>query len=110
VELIRFVHAFHHCDVIGHIRPNCFLLRQKSKFAPRTPSWKPSNPKTAHVCHHCGISRHTRMNCIKFHPQKQVSNVSRESRVGIIVVTLWVLSWIRLSVLVGLTLYYRRAH
>ena len=62
VELIRFVHAFHHCDVIGHIRPNCFLLRQKSKFAPRTPSRKPSNPKTAHVCHHCGISRHTRMN------------------------------------------------
>ena len=52
----RFVHTFHHCDVIGHIRPNCSLLRLKSKFAPRTPSRKPSNPKTAHVCHHCGIS------------------------------------------------------
>ena len=30
-----FVPTCHLCDVVGHIRPNCFLLRQKPKFEPR---------------------------------------------------------------------------
>ena len=69
----EFVPTFHHCHIVGHIRPNCPKL-STSKVG--TPSGKSSSSKITHVCHHCGGSSHTRPNCFKLFPHKRVSNRS----------------------------------
>ena len=46
----------HLCGVVGHIRPNCFLLRQKPKSKSRFAVRYTDVPKFVHVCHFCGIS------------------------------------------------------
>ena len=63
----EFVPTCHHCQIVGHIRPN-FPKLSTSKVRP--PSWKSSSSKTTHVCHHCGASGHTRPNCFKLFPHK----------------------------------------
>ena len=72
----EFVPTCHHCHSVGHIRPNCPMLRSLSISKVRPPSRKPSSSKTTHVCHYYGDSGHTRPNCFKLFPHKRVSNQS----------------------------------
>ena len=51
-----FVPTCHLCGVVGHIRPNCFLLRQKPKSETRFAVRNTDVLKFVHVCHFCGIS------------------------------------------------------
>ena len=55
----------HLCGVDGHIRPNCSLLRQKSKSETRFVVRNTDVPKFVPVCHCCGVSGHIRPNCYK---------------------------------------------
>ena len=60
-----FVPTCHLCGVVGHIRPNCSLLRQKPKSETRFAVRNADVPKFVHVCHFCGVSSHIRLNCHK---------------------------------------------
>ena len=51
-----FVPTCYLCGVVGHIRPNCFLLRQKPKSETRFAVRNTDVLKFVHVCHFCGIS------------------------------------------------------
>ena len=53
------------CGVIGHIRPNYFLLRQNSISETRFAVRNTDVPKFVYVCHFCGVSGHIRSNCHK---------------------------------------------
>ena len=72
----EFVPTYHHCHIVGHIRPNCPKLRSLSTPKVRPLSRKHSSSKTTHVCHHCGVFGHTHPNCFKLFPCKRVSNRS----------------------------------
>ena len=60
-----FVPTCHLCGVVGHIRPNCSLLRQKPKSETRFAVRNTDVPKIVPVCHICGVSGHIRPNCHK---------------------------------------------
>ena len=60
-----FVPTCHLCGVVGHIRPNCSLLRQKLKSKNRFAVRNTDVPKFVLVCHFCGVSGHIRPNCHK---------------------------------------------
>lgn len=60
-----FVPTCHLCGVVGHIRPNCSLLRQKPKSETRFAVRNTDIPKFVPVCHFCGVSGHIRLNCHK---------------------------------------------
>ena len=60
-----FVPTCHLCGVVGHIRLNCFLLRQKPKYKTRFAVRNTDVPKFVPVCHFCGVSDHIRLNCHK---------------------------------------------
>ena len=60
-----FVPTCHLCDVVGHIRPNCSLLRQELKLVTGNPSKNTDVPKFVPVCHFCGVHGHIRPNCHK---------------------------------------------
>ena len=60
-----FVPTCHLCGVVGHIRPNCSLLRQKPKSETRFAVRNTDVPKFVPICHFCGVSGHTRSNCHK---------------------------------------------
>ena len=60
-----FVPTCHFCGVVGHIRPNCFSLRQKPKSETRFVVRNTDIPKFVPVCHFCGISNHIHPNCHK---------------------------------------------
>ena len=60
-----FVPISHLCGVVGHIRPNCSLLRQKPKSETRFVVRNTDIPKFVPVCHFCGVSGHIRHNCHK---------------------------------------------
>ena len=62
-----FVPICHLCGVVGHIRPNCSLLRQKPKSETRFVVRNIEVPKFVHICHFCGVSSHIRHN---FHKLK----------------------------------------
>ena len=53
------------CGVVGHIRPNCSLLRQKPKSENRFAVRNTDVPKFVPVCHFCGVHSHIRPNCRK---------------------------------------------
>ena len=53
-----FVPNCHLCGVVGHIRSNCSLLRQKPKSEPRFAVRNTDVPKFVHVCHFCGVCGH----------------------------------------------------
>ena len=55
----------HLCGVVGHIRPNCSLLRQKPKSETRFVFRNTDIPKFVFVCHFCGVFGHIRPNCHK---------------------------------------------
>ena len=60
-----FVPTCHLCGVVGHIRPNCSLLRQKPKSETRFAIRNTDVLKFVPVCHFCGVSGHIRPNCYK---------------------------------------------
>ena len=60
-----FVPTCHPCGVIGHIKPNCSLLRQKPKSEIRFVVRNIDVPKFVPVCHFCGVFGHIRPNCHK---------------------------------------------
>ena len=60
-----FVLTSHLCGVVGHIRPNCSLLRQKLKSKTKFVVRNTDVLKFVHVCHFCGVSDHIRPNCHK---------------------------------------------
>ena len=60
-----FVPTCHLCGVVGHIRPNCSLLRKKPKSETRFVVRNTDVPKFVPVCHFCGVSGHIRSNCHK---------------------------------------------
>ena len=62
-----FVPTCHLCGVVGHIRPNCSLLRQKPKSETRFVIRSTDVPKFFHVFHLCAVSGHIRSN---FHKLK----------------------------------------
>ena len=58
-----FVPTCHICGVVGHIRPNCSLLRQRPKSETRFVVRNTDVPKFVPVCHFCGFSSHICPNC-----------------------------------------------
>ena len=60
-----FMPTCHLCGVIGHIRPNCSLLRQKPKSETRFVVRNIDVSKFVHICHFCGVSDHICPNCHK---------------------------------------------
>ena len=60
-----FVSTSHLCGVIGHIKPNCSLLRQKPKSETRFVVRNTDVPKFVSICHFYGVSDHIRPNCYK---------------------------------------------
>ena len=60
-----FVPTPHLRGVVGHIRPNCSLLRQKPKFETRFVVRNTDVPKFIPVCHFCDVSGHIRPKCHK---------------------------------------------
>ena len=60
-----FVPICHLCGVVGHIRPNCSLLRQKPKSKTRFAVRNTDVLKFVSVCHFCGVPGHIRPNCHK---------------------------------------------
>ena len=57
-----FVPNCHLCGVVGHIRPNYSLLRQKPKSENRFAVRNTDIPKFVPVCHFCGVYGHIRPN------------------------------------------------
>ena len=55
----------HLCGVVGHIRPNCSLLRQKPKSETRFVIRNTNVPKFVPICHFCDVHGHIRPNCYK---------------------------------------------
>ena len=60
-----FIPTCHICSFVGHISPNCSLLRKKSKSESRSTVRNTDVPKLVRVCHFCGLSGHIRPNCHK---------------------------------------------
>ena len=60
-----FMPTCHICSFVGHISPNCSLLRKKSKSESRSTVRNTDVPKFVRVCHFCGLSGHIRPNCHK---------------------------------------------
>jgi hypothetical protein len=84
----------HHCEMLGHIRPNCGQLKyprtwnkknaykkekdveehSKTKYVP--PYRRQPTQKFVPICHHCGLSSHIRPRCL--HVLVQRSKVKKE--------------------------------
>ena len=60
-----FVPTCHLCGVVGHIRPNCSLLRQEPKLVIGNPTKNTDVPKFVTVCHFCDVRGHICPNCYK---------------------------------------------
>ena len=67
----KFVPTCHYCGVIGHIRPQCPMLKKEQNHGDRSLHKKPSGPKHI-VCHHCGAFGHLRPQYFKFHAFKKI--------------------------------------
>ena len=67
-----FVPTCHLCGVVGHIRPNCLLLRQKPKSENRFTVRNTDVPKFVPVCYFCGVHGHIRPNCHKLKSKHSV--------------------------------------
>ena len=60
-----FVPTCHLRGIVGHIRPNCSLLRQKPNSETRFAVRNIDVPKFVPICHFCGVSSHIHPNCHK---------------------------------------------
>ena len=66
----KFVPTRHHCGVIGHIRPQCSMLKREQNHVARSLPKKPSGPKLI-VCHHCGAFGHLSFKLLKESKEKR---------------------------------------
>ena len=86
----KFIPTCHHCGVIGHIRPQCSMLKREQNHIARSLPKKPSGPKPI-VCHNCGAFGHLRPHYSKFKLLKE----SKEKRnLNFFEVVLCKLNWI----------------
>ena len=69
-----FVPTCHRCGVVGHIRPNCSLFRQKPKFETRFVVRNTDVPKFVPICNFCGVFSHIRLNCHKLCKVKLINH------------------------------------
>ena len=60
-----FVPTCHLCGIVGHIRPNPSLLRQKPKSETKFVVRNTDVPKFVSICHFCGVFSHIHPNCHK---------------------------------------------
>ena len=67
----KFVPTCHHCGVIGHIRPQCYMLKREQNHVAKSLLKKPNVPKHI-VCQHCDAFGHLRPQCSKFHAFKRI--------------------------------------
>ena len=77
----KFVPTCHHCDVIGHIRPQRHKLKREQNQVDRSLPKKPSGPKHI-VCHHCGAFGHLKSHCSKFHALKRINRKEKLELLG----------------------------
>ena len=66
-----FVPTCHYYGVIGHIRPQCSMLKREQNHVARSLPKKSSGPKHI-VCHHCGAFGHLRPHCSKVQALKRI--------------------------------------
>jgi hypothetical protein len=71
----KFVPTCHNCGKIGHIRPNCYLLKSHRSWIKQDSMRKEkvkqhSNKRSLPTCHHCGITGHIRLKCPQLQAQK----------------------------------------
>ena len=77
----KFVPNCHHCNMIGHIRLQCPMLKKEQNHDARSLPKKPSGPKPI-TCHHCGASGHLRPYCSKFHALKRIKRKEKLELLG----------------------------
>ena len=77
----KFVPTCHHCGVIGHIRPQCSMLKKEQNHRARSLLKKPSGPKPI-VCHHYGVFGHLRPYCSKFQALKRIKRKEKLELLG----------------------------
>ena len=61
----KFVPTCHYCGVIGHIRPQCSLLKKKQNHVDISLFKRPCEHKPI-VCHHCGAFGHLKPHYFSF--------------------------------------------
>ena len=71
LSVSKFVPTFHHCSVIGHIRPQRPMLKKEQNHGAKSLPKKPSRPKPI-VYHHCGAFGYLRPYYSKFHAFKRI--------------------------------------
>ena len=77
----KFVHTCHNCDVIGHIRPQCSMLKKKQNHVARSLPKKTSGPKHI-VYHHCGAFGHLIPYYSKFQALKRIKRKEKLELLG----------------------------
>ena len=77
----KFVSTCHHCGVIGHIRPQCSMLKREQNHVARCFPEKPSGPKHI-IYHHCGVFGHLRPHCFKFQALKIIKRKEKLELLG----------------------------
>ena len=77
----NFVLTYHHCGMIGHIRPQCSMLKREQNHVARSLAKKPSGPRYI-VCHHCGAFGHLRPHCFKFQALKRIKRKEKLELLG----------------------------
>ena len=77
----KFVPTCHHCGVIGHIRPQCSLLKKEKNHVVRSLLKMPWGHKPI-VCHHCGAFGHLRPHYFKFQALKRIKRKDKLELLG----------------------------
>ena len=77
----KFVSTCYHYGVIGHIRPQCSMLKIEQNHIARSFPKKPSGPKHI-ICHYCGAIGHLRPHCFKFQVLKRIKRKEKLALLG----------------------------
>ena len=77
----NFVLTYHHCGMIGHIRPQCSMLKREQNHVARSLAKKPSGPRYI-VCHHCGAFGHLRPHCSMIQALKRIKRKEKLELLG----------------------------
>ena len=77
----KFVFTCHHYSVIGHIRPQCSMLKREQNHIARSLPKMSSRPKYI-ICHHCGAFGHLRPHCSKFQALKRIKRKDKLELLG----------------------------
>ena len=77
----KCVPTCHYCGVIGHIKPQCSLLKREQNHVTKSLPKRPSGPKHI-ICHHCGAFGHLRPHCSKFQALKRIKGKEKLELLG----------------------------